>query len=202
MSATEFDAGFFGISPREALAMDPQQRLLLEVAWETLEHAGIDPVDRLRGSDIGVFVGLMASFYAVNGYGVRAGAALEGFIATGYRRQCRVRAASRMCFGLHGPAVDGGHGVLVVAGGRSTRLARRCGPASVRWLWQAVPTVIGRPRRPSSEFSRQRALSVRWPLQVVRRSRRWHEPLRRRRAGRCSSGWAMPAGTATPGVGV
>src|SRR5947207_12486166 len=43
-SAAEFDPGFFGISPREALAMDPQQRLLLEVAWETIEHAGIDPL--------------------------------------------------------------------------------------------------------------------------------------------------------------
>ncbi|HEY2057296.1 MAG TPA: beta-ketoacyl synthase N-terminal-like domain-containing protein, partial [Amycolatopsis sp.] len=46
--AAAFDPGFFGISPREALAMDPQQRLLLEVAWEAIEHAGIDPLS-LRG---------------------------------------------------------------------------------------------------------------------------------------------------------
>src|SRR5262249_28449268 len=53
-----FDAAFFGISPREARQMDPQQRLLLEVAWEALEDAG-QSIERLSGSRVGVFVGVM-----------------------------------------------------------------------------------------------------------------------------------------------
>lgn len=58
-----FDAAFFGISPKEAEQMDPQQRLALEVAWEALEHAGIDPKG-LRGSDAAVFMGVNSDDYA------------------------------------------------------------------------------------------------------------------------------------------
>ncbi|KAK4495334.1 hypothetical protein PRZ48_013665 [Zasmidium cellare] len=59
----EFDAGLFGMSPREALTTDPQQRLLLETTWTLLERAGLPPLS-LRGSDTGVYVGVMYNDYA------------------------------------------------------------------------------------------------------------------------------------------
>ena len=66
-----FDAPFWGVSPREALRMDPQQRWLLEVAWEAIEDSGTPP-SRLRGTNVGVFVGV-----ATNDYGALQLANLE-----------------------------------------------------------------------------------------------------------------------------
>ncbi|HEV3381304.1 MAG TPA: beta-ketoacyl synthase N-terminal-like domain-containing protein, partial [Trebonia sp.] len=99
--ADRFDADFFEISPREAMAMDPQQRLLLETAWETFEHAGIDPRS-LRGSLTGVFVGSNIQDYADRV--TAAGEAAEGYLVTGTTGAV---IAGRLSYtlGLEGPAV-------------------------------------------------------------------------------------------------
>nr|AFI57006.1 QmnA2 [Amycolatopsis orientalis] len=99
--ADHFDADFFGISPREALAIDPQQRLLLETAWETLEHAGIDP-HTLRGSRTGVFAGVMYDDYASRLH--RAPAGFEGYLGNGSAPSIASGRVS-YTFGFEGPAV-------------------------------------------------------------------------------------------------
>ncbi len=94
-----FDNEFFNISPREARQVDPQQRLLLELAWEALEDAAI-PLDRIAGTDAGVFIGISS-----NDYGSLVGpGGPDAYSNTGSSFSI---AANRISYflDLHGPSV-------------------------------------------------------------------------------------------------
>ncbi|OOQ83961.1 polyketide synthase/peptide synthetase [Penicillium brasilianum] len=96
-----FDAQFFGTKPIEANSIDPQQRLLLETVYECLESAGI-PMEKLQGSNTGVYVGLMTNDYAdLLGRDVQN---LPTYFASGTARSILSNRVSYF-FDWHGPSM-------------------------------------------------------------------------------------------------
>ncbi len=98
----QFDAAFFNIGAEEANALDPQQRLLLEVAWEALEHAGVDPAS-LATARAGIFIGIFSHDYELLQVKRSAGAH-DSYYATGSAASI---AAGRLAYvlGCQGPAL-------------------------------------------------------------------------------------------------
>ncbi len=99
----QFDSQLFGISPREAASMDPQQRMLLDSAFRALEDAG-QPLERIAGQPVSVFVGISSFDYAVAGLSYQDRGVIDAYSNTGGSSSI---AANRIsyCFDLRGPSV-------------------------------------------------------------------------------------------------
>lgn len=98
-----FDADFFGISPREAVHLDPQQGLLMEVTWEALEDAGI-PVEKMKGSNTGVYVGCFTLDYKVLKFRISNRHLIKPGTAAGVTMGMLANRISYV-FDFHGPSI-------------------------------------------------------------------------------------------------
>ncbi|KAM4063749.1 hybrid PKS-NRPS synthetase fsa1 [Hirsutella rhossiliensis] len=61
-NVAQFDTVLFNVQASEAEAIDPQHRLLLEVVYDGLSAAG-QPMEKLRGFETAVYVGVMRDDY-------------------------------------------------------------------------------------------------------------------------------------------
>ncbi|CAI6236692.1 unnamed protein product [Periconia digitata] len=125
---SQFDAAFFNIKAEEADAMDPQHRILLETVYEGLESAGLT-ITALKGSDTGVFVGMMFADYEALQY--RDLKHLNTYHGTGNARSIASNRVSYF-FDWHGPSftVDTACSSSLVALHQATH-ALRSGESSV-----------------------------------------------------------------------
>jgi acyl transferase domain-containing protein/thioesterase domain-containing protein len=100
----KFDPLFFSISPLEAANMDPQQRLLLEVSYSALENAG-QPIEKLKGSKTGVFVGICFDDYSKLSNNSGNPEQIDAYTSIGNAKSI---AAGRLSyvFGFQGPNVS------------------------------------------------------------------------------------------------
>lgn len=132
-----FDLGFFNIQASEAEAMDPQHQLLLEVVYDGLGAAG-QPMEKLRGSDTAVYVGVMCDghntmgdrpqFFQAHGTETQAGDPQEAeaiWTALFLLGSCMAREAEKLLVGSIKTIIRHTKGATIVASVITVLLAPR-----------------------------------------------------------------------------